>query len=299
MPSSAIRDTSPPSPSSWACRCPWGRTGRWSPPCSRTCSWSCARPWRTGPSGRSCPATRTTPGGSGTGWSPASGSDVRDRRSVGEETTWAHRGSNGHGGGAASPIPRPDLRREPRTPSQADGDGRTDGLQSTASCLRLTGREGCARRFCDSRSHGAPPAQHSRALDRPKGRSARGSMQVGVGHIQEDSVARRVQVPRGRLLRERGGSFLPLPDPRLGTDPWYGPHPDARDQRRALHRSRRPLLDRLVPRFHPKMEKPFDPPSGDDGRKTRGLPQRGSPPLTRYLYGTFAESGTAPAERTG
>src|SRR5262245_39733825 len=54
-----------------------GSYGRWCPPCSRTCSWSCARPWRIESSGRSCPATRTTPGGSGTGWALASGSDMR------------------------------------------------------------------------------------------------------------------------------------------------------------------------------------------------------------------------------
>src|SRR5262249_19281049 len=121
------------------------------------------------------------------------------------------------------------------------------------------------------------PPRRPRPLDSPKGRPARGPIRVGFGDVQEDSLAGRVQVPRGRLLRERGGSVLPLPGPRFGADPGHGPRPDARGQRRALHRPCRPLPDLLLPRFHPKVEKPFDPLSGDGGRGTRDLTPRLTP----------------------
>jgi hypothetical protein len=57
-------------------------------------------------------------------------------------------------------------------------------------------------------------------------RSARG-LKTGVEHVQEDSMARRVQVPRRRLLRERRGSLLSLLGPRFGADRGHGLYRDA------------------------------------------------------------------------
>ena len=55
----------------------------------------------------------------------------------------------------------------------------------------------------------------------------------GVDRVQEDSMARRVQVPCRRLLRERGDYFLPLPSPRFGSALGHEFYRDARNQRYA------------------------------------------------------------------
>jgi hypothetical protein len=42
-------------------------------------------------------------------------------------------------------------------------------------------------------------------------------LKTGVEHVQEDSMARRVQVPCRRFFRERGDSFLSISGPRFGA----------------------------------------------------------------------------------
>ena len=42
-----------------------------------------------------------------------------------------------------------------------------------------------------------------------------------VGYVQEDSMARRLQLPCRRFLRERGDSFLSLLGQRFGADLGY------------------------------------------------------------------------------
>ena len=75
-------------------------------------------------------------------------------------------------------------------------------------------------------------------------------------HVQEDSLARRVQVSCRRLLRERGDSFLSVPGPRFGAAFGHELYRDARGQRLALHCPCRPLPDFLLPRLHSKVERP-------------------------------------------
>jgi hypothetical protein len=70
-------------------------------------------------------------------------------------------------------------------------------------------------------------------------------------HVQEDPVEGRLQVPRRRVLRERGGGALPLRGRRLGA--FRELHGHADDQRRALHRPLHPLRDVLLPRVHPEV----------------------------------------------
>ena len=72
----------------------------------------------------------------------------------------------------------------------------------------------------------------------------------GFEHLQEDSMARRVEIPCRHLLRRRRDSFLPLPSPRFGAALGHEVYRDARDQRRALHSPCCSLPDLLLPRFH-------------------------------------------------
>jgi len=53
------------------------------------------------------------------------------------------------------------------------------------------------------------------------------ALKTGVEHVQEDSMARRVQVPCRRLLRERRDSLLSLLGPRFGADLGHGLYRDA------------------------------------------------------------------------
>jgi hypothetical protein len=78
----------------------------------------------------------------------------------------------------------------------------------------------------------------------------RSSVSEGVEHAREDSMARRVQVPCRRLLRERGILFYLHLARVFGAALGHEFYRDARDQRRALHRPFRSLPDLLLPRLH-------------------------------------------------
>jgi hypothetical protein len=62
--------------------------------------------------------------------------------------------------------------------------------------------------------------------NRPLGAGLK-KLKKGVEHVQEDSVARCVQVPCGCLLRERGGSLLSLVGTRSGAALGHGLYRDA------------------------------------------------------------------------
>src|SRR5215813_5203740 len=81
---------------------------------------------------------------------------------------------------------------------------------------------------------------------------------IGVKYVQKDSMAGRVQVPRWGLLRDLRDSLLPVAVPHSNAGLWHWLRPDTRARRIPFHCQYRPVLHVLLPRFHSKVERPFD-----------------------------------------
>jgi hypothetical protein len=87
---------------------------------------------------------------------------------------------------------------------------------------------------------------------------------TGANHVQEGSVARGLQVSCGLLFCQRGNTFLSLPLPGFCAYLQHRFYRDAPDERRALPCPCHSFLDFLLPRLHPKMEKPIEQLDSED-----------------------------------
>ena len=83
--------------------------------------WSCGRPGRTEPSRRTCPATRITPGRSGTGLSLAYGSGVRGRANGGSPSQASDRRRRSRRAAGISRMPAEAIPTTPRVTGAPPG----------------------------------------------------------------------------------------------------------------------------------------------------------------------------------